>query len=173
MARLGRGQPFRPKVASPIVGSLERFVASGTTGHLTASWTIPTVNADGTPLGDLAGIYLDYGTSPGSYSTTLTLGVVTSYLLTNLIPGTTYYVSVRAFDTADPPNISVPSPEVSGVAGADVGMVRFESRGLLTVSRTVTTESKVFLPVPSVNRLWSGSRARGSSAPQHRIGSSP
>jgi hypothetical protein len=63
------------------------------------AWDAPTTNTDGTPLTDLAGYKLHYGASPDVYSTTVTLGNSTSYVLNNLAPGTYYFV-VTAVNSA-------------------------------------------------------------------------
>jgi len=75
----------------------------------TLTWIPPTTNTDGSPLTDLSGYKLYYGTTSGSYSTTIDVGNVTTYTLTNLAYGT-YYFSVMAYDTAG--NHSVNSNEV-------------------------------------------------------------
>ncbi len=47
-------------------------------GDATLSWDPPTTNADGTPLTDLAGYRIYYGTSSGSYSQNIDAGDVTT-----------------------------------------------------------------------------------------------
>ena len=47
---------------------------------------------------DLAGYRIHYGTAPGSYATSADVGNVTSYTVPNLSPGTTYYLTVTAYD---------------------------------------------------------------------------
>jgi hypothetical protein len=87
----------------------------GTDGVLNLSWVAPTTNADGTELTDLAGYKVYYGTSTGNYGTTPTdAGNVTTYTLTGLTKGTTYYIAVTAYDTSD--NESDKSTEGSGAA---------------------------------------------------------
>lgn len=67
-------------------------VANGST---TLSWTPPTQNVDGTPLTDLAGYRIYYGTTLGSYNNQLVIDNpgVTSVVVENLTPGTWYFVS--------------------------------------------------------------------------------
>ena len=87
----------------------------GTDGVLNLSWVAPTTNADDTPLTDLAGYKVYYGTATGVYGTTPTdAGNVTTYSLTGLTKGTTDYVAVTAYDTSS--NESVKSTEGSGAA---------------------------------------------------------
>ena len=64
-------------------------------GSATLSWTPPTQNTDGSPLTDLAGYRIHWGTSLGNYSqsVTLTNPGLTSYVVENLVPGTYYFVA--------------------------------------------------------------------------------
>lgn len=78
---------------------------------LQLSWTAPTTNADGSPLTDLAGYYVHYGTSPGLYSTTVPVGLVTTYQVDGLTAGVEYHFAVTAVDTSE--NVSTYSDEVS------------------------------------------------------------
>jgi hypothetical protein len=73
-------------------------------------WTAPTTNADNTPLTDLGGYRIYYGTSPGSSAQTIDVGNVLTYTINNLSSGT-YYFRVTAYDTAG--NESAPSNEAS------------------------------------------------------------
>jgi fibronectin type 3 domain-containing protein len=49
---------------------------------------------------DLAGYKVYYGTSSKSYSGSVDVGNVTSYALTGLNKGETYYISVSAYNTS-------------------------------------------------------------------------
>jgi hypothetical protein len=66
---------------------------ASTTGTATVSLTPPTQNSDGTPLTNLAGMRVHYGTSPSSLSQQVQLAstVATSYTLSNLASGTWYF----------------------------------------------------------------------------------
>ncbi len=75
------------------------------------SWNAPTANDDGTPLTDLAGYYVHYGTSPRNYSDHIDVGKVVTYSVNNLSTGVTYYFSTTAYDTSG--NESAYSNEVS------------------------------------------------------------
>lgn len=70
----------------------------GATAIVTLAWNAPTTNADGTPLTNLAGYKVYYGTASGSYTSTINVGKVTSYTINNLASGT-YYFAVTAYDT--------------------------------------------------------------------------
>jgi type IV pilus assembly protein PilY1 len=63
---------------------------------------------------DLAGYKVYYGTSPQSYAGSVDVGNVTSYTLTGLSQGQTYYVAMTAYNTSG--SESGYSSEVSGVA---------------------------------------------------------
>jgi predicted phage tail protein len=67
---------------------------------VTINWTPPTENIDGTPLTDLAGYDIHYGTTPQDYTNTITVsnpGIAT-YVVDNLSPGT-YYFAVTAVNS--------------------------------------------------------------------------
>jgi len=70
-------------------------------GAVQLSWQAPTENEDGTPLTDLAGYKLYWGTTAGQYPSSVTIdnpGVL-SYVLENLAPNTYYFVAT-AFNAA-------------------------------------------------------------------------
>jgi hypothetical protein len=71
-------------------------------GSATLSWVAPAQNVDGSPLNDLAGYKLYWGTSPGVYTDSVTLNNpgITTYLVENLGSGT-HYFAARAFNAAD------------------------------------------------------------------------
>lgn len=79
--------------------------------YVNLSWNAPTTNADGTPLTDLAGYKIYYGTSSGNYSQKINVGNVTTYKVTNLTSDNTYYFAVTAYDKSG--NASKFSNEVS------------------------------------------------------------
>ncbi len=70
------------------------------TGSATLSWTPPTQNTDGSPLMDLAGYKVYWGTSQGNYPNSVTLNNpgLTTYMVDNLVPGTYFFVA-SAFNT--------------------------------------------------------------------------
>ena len=72
-----------------------------TTGSATLSWNVPTENTDGTPITDLAGYHIYYGTSAGALTTTVTISnpTETSYVVAGLAPGT-YYFAIVAYNSA-------------------------------------------------------------------------
>ncbi len=77
-------------------------VTQSANASVTLSWTAPTENTDGTPLTNLAGYWIYYGTSSDAMTQSVQIanpGVVT-YVLSNLSPGT-WYFSMTAYSTAD------------------------------------------------------------------------
>src|SRR5262245_48640638 len=63
------------------------------------AWDAP-LQADGTPVPNLAGYKLYYGSQSGQYQTALPVGMATTYTVTNVSPGQTYYFAATAYDTA-------------------------------------------------------------------------
>ena len=80
---------------------IDVLAASATTGSATLSWTIPTVNTNGTPATNLAGYHIYYGTSPDALNTVIDVpgAQTTEYEISNLSSGT-YYFTVAAYNSA-------------------------------------------------------------------------
>ncbi len=91
---------FRIFVLTLLALSFVLLLAAGKlySGQATLSWDPPTTNADGTPLTDLEGYKVYYGTSSGNYSQNIDAGNVITYTA-NLSDGT-YYFAVTAYDTS-------------------------------------------------------------------------
>jgi hypothetical protein len=70
-------------------------------GSATILWTPPTQNADGSSLNDLAGYLVEYGTDASalSESVRLTNPGLSSYMLSDLLPGK-WYFAVKSFNRA-------------------------------------------------------------------------
>jgi hypothetical protein len=71
---------------------------TASTGNVTINWNPPTQNTDGTPLTNLAGFKIHYGSASQKYTQTITVnnpGLVT-YVVANL-PAGTYYFAVTAY----------------------------------------------------------------------------
>ena len=64
-------------------------------GSTTLSWSVPTANTDGSPLRNLSGYKVYWGTREGQYPNSLVLDdpSLTTYLVENLLPGTYYFVA--------------------------------------------------------------------------------
>src|ERR1700722_17178464 len=67
----------------------------------TLSWTAPTENTDGTPVTDLAGYHILYGTSPSELNSTVTVAgaATTTFEIDGLAEGS-YYFAVVAYNSA-------------------------------------------------------------------------
>lgn len=74
------------------------FASAAYAGDAALTWDPPTTNVDGSPLIDLAGYNLYYGTSSGSYTTVIDAGNVVTATIPNLDEGIIYYFSVTAYD---------------------------------------------------------------------------
>jgi fibronectin type 3 domain-containing protein len=83
--------------------------ASG--GEVTLQWDPPDMNTDGTPCTDLAGYKVYYGKTSRNYDKWIDVGNVTTYKVTGLGAGCTYYFAATAYDTSR--NESTYSNEVS------------------------------------------------------------
>ena len=94
--------------------SSETGGTGGGTGTISLAWDAVTTNADGSTCTDLAGYKIYYGTASGQYGTPKDVGNITTYDLTGLTAGQTYYIVTTAYDTSN--NESSYSNEVHGVA---------------------------------------------------------
>jgi len=86
------------------------------TGSVTLSWTVPTTNTDGTPLTDLSGFTINYGTSAGAMTETVTISsaTATGYTLSGLASGVWYF---EVFASASDGTESAASNVVSTTIG--------------------------------------------------------
>ncbi len=75
------------------------------------SWDPPNTSADGTTLTDLSGYIVHYGTESGNYTSSIDVGNITTYTISTLTAGVTYYFAATAYDTSG--NESSYSNEVS------------------------------------------------------------
>jgi hypothetical protein len=93
-------QGATPDVAPASSSGTDGNPPTASNGVVTINWTPPTENTDGTPLINLAGYDIHYGTASGDYTQTITVsnpGIAT-YVVDNLTPGT-YYFSVTALNS--------------------------------------------------------------------------
>jgi len=74
--------------------------AQAVSGSATLSWVAPTTNTDGSPLTDLAGFVISYGSSATNLNQQVTVSsaTATGYTVTGLASGT-WYFSVSAYST--------------------------------------------------------------------------
>ena len=80
-------------------------------GTVQLSWYPPATNADGSPINDLAGYRIYYGTTSRDYSNYIDVGNVTTYQISNLTDGRTYYFAATSYDTSE--NESIYSNEIN------------------------------------------------------------
>ena len=77
-------------------------VAASVSGALVVTWTAPKKNSDGTPLTDLSGYTIYYGTQPGAYTNSLTVDdpTATYAIIRGLQPGVHYFVAISSNNAA-------------------------------------------------------------------------
>ena len=101
---------------------------------ITLTWTPPTTNDDGSPLTDLAGYKIWYGTSSSMSSNTIkevtNPGVTSAVIGPGLAPGT-YYMVMAAYNAAKGESVKAPPTPLQKTIGAGV---------------TVTQSVKVTIP---------------------------
>ena len=76
------------------------FASSGNASVVSFAWDPPAKNVDGSPLTDLAGYKLYFGSASRDYTNCMDLGDMTSFTVSNLTSGVTYYFSVRSYNSA-------------------------------------------------------------------------
>src|SRR6266568_1286430 len=67
-------------------------------GQVQLAWDAQ-VQADGTPVSNVAGYTLYYGSHSGQYQTVVPVGLTTTYTVEHVSPGQTYYFAVKAHDS--------------------------------------------------------------------------
>jgi hypothetical protein len=72
--------------------------ANATVGVVKLAWDAPA-NSDGTPVSNIAGFNVHYGTSSRNYDKTVNNGMLTTFSISGLAPGT-YYFSVTSYDSS-------------------------------------------------------------------------
>ncbi|MDO9211292.1 MAG: fibronectin type III domain-containing protein [Deltaproteobacteria bacterium] len=122
---------------------------------------------------DLAGYKVYYGTTSGTYGTPIDAGNVTTYTMTGLTLGQTYFITVTAYDTS--PNESGYSNEVSGPAtdGTQTFTVTTNPSGLqVVVDGTTYTAPQTFSwVVGSSHTLSVSSPQSGTTGTQYAFSS--
>jgi len=95
------GSAATSQSSTPSSASSSANLPTASSGAVTLNWTPPTENTDGTPLTDLSGYDIHYGTASVNYTQSVAVsnaGLAT-YVVDNLTPGT-YYFSVSAVNTS-------------------------------------------------------------------------
>lgn len=84
--------------------SVSESTGSGSSGgSATLTWTAPTTTMDESALTGtniITGYKVCYGTASGNYTTSVDVGNVTTYTVTGLSGGTTYYFAVTASNSS-------------------------------------------------------------------------
>lgn len=88
-------------VATSVLPTFSISVTQFSTGSATLSWLPPTANTNGTPLTNLAGYTIYYGTSSSSlnHSVQVTNPGISIYVIDNLSPAT-WYFSLVSYNSA-------------------------------------------------------------------------
>jgi hypothetical protein len=83
------------------LGPFSIEVVASATGSALLSWLAPTENTDGSPLQDLAGYIVYWGTAPGDYTSSEVLSNpgISSLVVDNLLPGQTYFFTMTAYNS--------------------------------------------------------------------------
>ncbi len=84
------------------VNGTPAVTSPATTANATLSWVAPTQNSDGTPLTNLAGYNIYYGTDSSALTQTIQVAnpAALSYVITGLATGTTWYFAVTSYTSA-------------------------------------------------------------------------
>lgn len=87
--------------ASRALGAFTINVTQIGSGAVTLSWLPPTEYTDGSPLVDLAGYYIHYGTSSGNLDRVLRIdnASISQYQVDNLSPAT-WYFAIKSYTAA-------------------------------------------------------------------------
>jgi len=118
---------------------------TGTASDVTVYWTFATNNVDGTPITDLAGAKVYYGTASSNYTHVVDAGMGGaegpgdngSFTVTGLVFGVRYYLNGTAYNTCGLESDFC--NEVSKVAGAPGKPVRLRIFGVRPIITTDTT----------------------------------
>jgi Fibronectin type III domain len=78
-----------------VIGLISSYAQAG---QVQLSWDAPTTNTDGSPITDLAGYKVYYSQAGGNFSS-VDVGKVTTYTLSGLQDGKTYFFVTTAYDT--------------------------------------------------------------------------
>lgn len=99
------------------------LTALAATGSVHLALDHPTTNEDGSPLTDLAGCKIHYGTTSRQYTTTLDAKMATTATVTNLLVGQAYFFGATCYDisgnsSAFSNEVSTTIPEPPGLPGS-------------------------------------------------------
>ena len=158
------------------------YASAVSAGTVTLAWDAPNTNKDGSRLTDLVGYRVYYGTSSHHYFQNfgegINIGNVTTYTVTNLTDGTTYYFSTTAYsasghesDYSNEVSTTIPSRQFTltvNKTGTGSGRVTSSPAGIICGSDCTETYSVgtvvTLTGVPSSGSTfagWSGSGCSG------------
>ena len=82
-------------MASNSLRAFSVTVSQAALGNVTLNWVAPTQNSDGSPLTDLVGYKIYYGTSSRTYDHEIQIDNpgTTTYVVDNLVPNTYYFAA--------------------------------------------------------------------------------
>ena len=135
----------------PIIIPLYTFGAS-----LNLEWT---ANSEA----DLCGYKIYYGISPGTYGIPVSVGKVTSYQLSGLTEGVTYYLSLTAYDTSN--NESKKTSEAWGVARSSIKTSTTTTNSVASTSSSSTSSSTLSTTTTTIMPSTTSSVASTTSIP--------
>ena len=100
--------------ATARLASFEIVVVATATGSATVLWTPPTTNTNGTPLMNLAGFKVHWGTVQGQYANHATVANpgITSFVVDQLTPGTWFFVTTAYTTEGAESAFSAPATKV-------------------------------------------------------------
>jgi hypothetical protein len=104
---------------------------------------------------ELVGYKVFYGTTSGAYGIPINVGNTTNYTITGLTAGQSYYVNLKAYDTAN--NESAFSNEVMGVATDSMPTPPNNKKGIIDFDNDGKTDMSVFQPGDGVWYIWNSS----------------
>jgi|AGTN01.1.fsa_nt_gi Fibronectin type III domain. len=101
-------------------GGTSAAAAVNTIGTVTLQWTTPALNVDGEPM-TVAGYKIYYGTESGVYTNVIDIQNTTTYTVSGLPVGYTYFFAITAYDAdrveSDPTDEQAITPPVFRTGG--------------------------------------------------------
>lgn len=150
-------------------------------GEMLLTWAAATANTDDTPLTDLIGYRINYGTALDALSTVVDVGIVTTHTITGLAAGTWYatiitrsggglskptnpttkIVTAMPVPTPTPTPTPVPVPVVATI-GFAAGVTQIPVWGLTTTNtRSSTLLGVIDVGVPCIGAQLTTYRSQG------------
>ena len=124
-------------------------ISNAWAGTATLSWAAPTTDVTGTPLTNLAGYKVYYGTASATYTQVVDVGLTSTpatptYVVTNLADGNTFYFTVTAYSSSA--NESGFSGEASKIfSGGTTTTVRPTTTTTTTTTTTSINSSRLII----------------------------